>query len=232
MNIKSFRKYTPRPLITAGTKLALSFYQRIWPELSIREETTDAVVFRDNLLFNRIKIPLQNVKCIVDAGAYVGYQTLYFSKKFPHATIFAIEPEVSNYKQLIKHTSSVTNVVTINAAVWSTKELVSLKNRNTGNWGFTVTNEGDRDTKTVTLHEIIKQSPNGVIDVLKIDIEGAERELFLHKTEEWLPNVRMIIAELHDRIYPDCSKVVFSKLPSNEWEHYKQGEKDIFIRIT
>jgi hypothetical protein len=43
------------------------------------------------------------------------------------------------------------------------------------------------------------------IDLLKIDIEGAEAELFSTNYESWLPKTRVIVIELHDA---NCTKIV------------------------
>jgi hypothetical protein len=50
------------------------------------------------------------------------------------------------------------------------------------------------------------------IDLLKLDIEGAEKELFGAATEEWLPRVRNILIETHERIYPGSDTAVRSAL--------------------
>ena len=47
------------------------------------------------------------------------------------------------------------------------------------------------------------------IDVLKMDIERAKKQLFLKNYEQWLPKVKMIIIELHEWLKPGCSKSFF-----------------------
>ena len=50
------------------------------------------------------------------------------------------------------------------------------------------------------------------IDLLKIDIEGSERELFERNTDKWLPNIRNLCVELHD---DDSRATFFSGRPLN-----------------
>jgi hypothetical protein len=48
------------------------------------------------------------------------------------------------------------------------------------------------------------------IDLLKIDIEGAEKEVF--EACDWQDRLDSIVIELHDRYTPGCSEVVNSAL--------------------
>jgi hypothetical protein len=41
------------------------------------------------------------------------------------------------------------------------------------------------------------------IDLLKIDVEGAECEIF-ETSQNWIERVRTICIELHDRLRPGC----------------------------
>jgi hypothetical protein len=50
------------------------------------------------------------------------------------------------------------------------------------------------------------------IDILKLDIEGAERELFNLGAEAWLGAVGQIIIELHDRFVPGCAFAFYAKI--------------------
>ena len=43
------------------------------------------------------------------------------------------------------------------------------------------------------------------IDLLKIDIEGAEREVF-EDTSAWIGRVRSLIVELHEHFKPGCER--------------------------
>ena len=44
------------------------------------------------------------------------------------------------------------------------------------------------------------------IDLLKVDIEGAEVEVF--ESCPWIRNVELLAIELHDRVRDGCSSVV------------------------
>jgi hypothetical protein len=48
------------------------------------------------------------------------------------------------------------------------------------------------------------------IDLLKLDIEGAEREIFGASDLDWMARTNAIIIELHDRFRPGCEAAFFS----------------------
>jgi hypothetical protein len=46
------------------------------------------------------------------------------------------------------------------------------------------------------------------IDLLKIDIEGAEKELFSVPCDSWLTRMRIMVIELHDHMIPGCEQAL------------------------
>lgn len=74
----------------------------------------------------------------------------------------------------------------------------------------------------MTIDKIMKDYNIEKIDILKIDIEGAEREVF-SDTSSWLERVDSIIVELHERMKTECNRSFYcgSNGFDNEWV---QGE--------
>jgi hypothetical protein len=58
---------------------------------------------------------------IVDCGANNGCSSLWFSHRYPNATIVSIEPERGNFALLCENIGDNTNVEPICAAVWDSK---------------------------------------------------------------------------------------------------------------
>ena len=60
------------------------------------------------------------------------------------------------------------------------------------------------------------------IDILKVDIEGAEKEVF-SDTSKWIDRVGSLIVETHDHMKPGCSQSVHSATRGfhHEW---RRGE--------
>jgi hypothetical protein len=74
------------------------------------------------------------------------------------------------------------------------------------------------EVRGMTVDTIMKEEGIEHIDILKIDIEGAEREVF-GDTSSWIGKVDALIIELHDRMKPGCSRSFYegSKGFDNKW---------------
>jgi hypothetical protein len=66
------------------------------------------------------------------------------------------------------------------------------------------------------------------IDLLKIDIEGAEKEVF-RDASAWIDNVRMLVVELHEFVAIGCSRVFYAATGNFEVEWCK-GENVYLAR--
>lgn len=202
----------------------------------IRKNTSDLKVFRSVFLNKEFKLSKPvNPKFIIDAGAYTGLSTLFFAMQYPEAKIIAVEPEASNFEILKKHTASKQNIESINYGLWSKKTFLKVIDNKLGKWAFSlkeVNDTSDYDIHGITVKEILEKSGFKQIDILKIDIEGAEKELFSNNYQSWLDKVNTIIIELHDRYIEGCSEAVYNALIPTLWEVSGKGEKLIFTRKT
>jgi len=96
--------------------------------------------------------------------------------------------------------------------------------------GFSVmksTTKNQDTVKTITMMDIIEKHQIQKIDILKIDIEGSEIELFQSNFEYWLPITKVIIIELHDCLRKGCSKQFFTTLVKYDFELTIKGENII-----
>jgi FkbM family methyltransferase len=153
-------------------------------------------------------------RTIIDAGANVGLASVYFANKYPTARIFAIEPEFQNFKLLLKNTSSYDNIVPIQAALWIENKEINLVDPGLGNWGFmthsdSISKNICHQIQGVTIDKLMRQYNLEEIDILKIDIEGAEKEVFADPSL-WIDKINSFIIELHDFMKPGCSESFYS----------------------
>lgn len=185
----------------------------------IRNLTSDAWAYRTVIEREEYNfIVKESPKYIIDAGANIGMASLYFSNKYKEAIIIAIEPEENNYNLLKRNTEGYSNIVTIKAALWNKSEEIQLYETGLGNVGFMVeTNDAvlrpaihkiKHCTKTITVDEIIKKYNIDIIDILKIDIEGSEKEVF-ESCESWIFKTKCMIIELHERMKRGCNKAFY-----------------------
>lgn len=217
---------------TGRGKIAL-FLRTLNREVTIRTGTSDLRCFDKVFVDEEYTIPFEiNPELIVDAGANIGLASLFFAEKFPQAKIIAIEPEPSNYELLVQNCWGITTVTSLHAAVWNNNASLRIANPDADKWAFAVKEcpNGVSAIRSLTIPEILALSGHDTIDILKLDVEGAERELFCDGCEEWLPRVKMIIIELHDRYKPGCSRKVYSKLCQIPFSQEIRGE-NVFIQF-
>jgi len=169
---------------------------------------------------------------IIDAGANIGFASVFFANKFKNANIISIEPDEENFKWLKKNTTDYKGVRPLNGAIWFENENVQIFDESWGSRGYMVdkeTRKGEKSIKGYTVDTIMKMFKLEHIDIFKIDIEGSEKDIFQYNFENWIPKTRIIIIELHDRMKEGCSEIVFKTMKKFEFDHYNHGENIVFI---
>jgi FkbM family methyltransferase len=170
-------------------------------------------------------------KTIVDAGANIGLAAIYFANRYPDARIISLEPEQSNFELLKANTAPYPNITPVHAALWHRNEEIDLIDPGRGKWAFMTQTKDSAESlpgnahhvvAAMTVDKIMKDYGMEKIDILKIDIEGAEKEVF-SDTTPWINQVDSLIIELHERLKTGCNRSFYcgSNGFDNEW---KQGE--------
>ncbi|MDR2885360.1 MAG: FkbM family methyltransferase [Rikenellaceae bacterium] len=207
----------------------------------LRCGTTDSGAFKQVILNREYDIDLGFIpSTIVDCGANVGLATVFFKNKYPDARIVSVEPESSNYEMLLLNIAGYDHVHTLKAGIWwrNARLVITNKGAETGNWGFMVAElapgaaaDQQRDAiDAVCIPEIMRRFDMPQIDLLKMDIEGSEKELFADGWQQWLPHVRALVIELHDPMKPGCSDALFEALRGYEYAITQSGE-NLVIRF-
>ncbi len=203
-------------------------------KMYLRNGTTDIHTFYDIFTNDEYDIDFGFIpRTIVDCGANIGLVSVFYKGKYPEVEIIAIEPEKSNFEMLVKNTAQFKDVHCLQNAVWGNEGFIEITDPGLGNWGFMTTEtvfESDKTIKTVTINEIMQKFQLQVIDVLKIDIEGAEKEVFENDNLEWLSKTRIILIELHDRLKQGCSKAFFKAISNMNFKIEIKGELLVCIR--
>ena len=206
----------------------------------IRPGTSDLATFKEVLLDNEYAFALlKSPTTIVDIGANIGLASIWFAVHYPEARILSVEAERSNYELLTRNVAPFANVTPLHAALWSRSATLAVHDpNNDGVWAFRTTalssehsnEDGEYGTvEGLTGSEIIGRSGFGRVDLLKIDIEGAEQEVFADPgSKEWLENVDAIAIELHDRFQPGCSRAFFNRVQEFDVE-LTNGNNTFFV---
>jgi FkbM family methyltransferase len=168
---------------------------------TLRWRTSDLPVLQQCLLERTYDLPygIDDCRLVIDAGANIGVSACFFAALFPSASVIAIEPDESNFALLEANTATNPRITCIRAALWGTSEPLELFDPGIGPWGMRVRPGGKGGVIAITVGQLLQRYGPAEGDVLlKLDIEGAEREVLL-ESGEWIERVAAIAAELHDR---------------------------------
>src|SRR5262245_9698285 len=142
---------------------------------------------------------------VVDAGANIGASPVFFACSLRNAKIVAIEPDAANVQVMRKNVEGL-DIEVVQGALASAAGRSKVTDPGQGHWAFrTVETTGDPNGPSVpniTVSEIYARHQSGFFPaIVKIDIEGAEKDVFKRSTE-WVQTTPLIIIELHDWLLP------------------------------
>lgn len=173
-------------------------------------------------------------KIIVDIGANIGASPIYFANRYLNSTVYALEPQKDNFNLLVEHTKNHNNIKNFNYGLWHENKLLAIENPKVESISFTLSDNNTTKTNLEqiqgkTLESFMEENQIDFIDILKIDIEGAEKDIFLKKPR-WLNKIGLLIIELHDRKVKGCSRAFYSAINNYTEDEYFLGD-NIFIKI-
>lgn len=133
---------------------------------------------------------------IVDCGANIGISIIYFKTLYPKSTIVAFEPDIKIFSLLKQNLAlfGFSGVEIINKACWNNATFLQFFSE--GADGGRISLEGDLNNLITIETTRIRQYLQHKVDLLKIDIEGAEG-VVLKDIEGLLWNVEKIFIEYH-----------------------------------
>ena len=195
----------------------------------LRPGTIDEYTFREIFLMKDYDLEYEpdgsEHPVIIDAGANIGLSSVYFAVRFPDAIIESFEPEEENFALLKKNTEKYPNIRPHKSALWWKSGFLSVVDKGYGLRGYVTVETGNGDlTPALSPEDLMKQNNYSGFYIVKMDIEGAEKELFDHQAEKWLPQVKYLIIELHDRMRPGTSMSFFRALEPYSYSISISGE--------
>lgn len=136
------------------------------------------------------KISLPSQATIYDIGAHIGSFSVAAHSYFPDAHIVAFEPHPENFNFLQKNAPF---AVCVNRAVVGIARSVHLGDHiASSSYALSDTGVG---VEAVTLDAYIQAVSR--IDLLKMDVEGSEKDIFEHLSPDLLGKINRIIMEIH-----------------------------------
>lgn len=175
---------------------------------------------------------LEPVRTIVDAGANVGYASLYYAQAYPDARILAIEPDAENARVASENLRHHANAKVLRGALWHRSAPVEIENPGDQSWAFRVKEKGAGAPAAVpgyTMPELLRTAGFDGASVVKIDVEGAELQLFREGPLDWLDACGRLVIEVHGE---DAEDAVVSAMKARPFSLERQGEKLVFTRVA
>jgi FkbM family methyltransferase len=171
---------------------------------------------------------------IIDGGANIGLASVYFAHRYPGASIVAVEPSQENFHVVEKNIVGCTKVKAKLGGIWNDSKHLAIVNATDNDNAFMVEEVDASAAGSIPAYSIgsIMQEMNwSTIDVLKLDIEGSEKEVFEKNYERWLPHTKMIIIEVHDHMRKGAAKSVFAAMNKYNFSFSMHHENLLFINL-
>ncbi len=140
-----------------------------------------------------------NPKIILDVGANIGQTANYFIKHFTAATVYSFEPVVATYEELLSNTAN-DRIIALNEGLGVEINKLSIHKNNASGSSSLQANDGRFfETETVDINTgeaFCKQQNIGMIDILKMDVEGHEIAVLKGFKDLLQTSVKMIYTEI------------------------------------
>jgi FkbM family methyltransferase len=212
------------------------FENRLRPRATIvyRRNQGDLLSLAEVWLRECYRLPFNVVPgTLVDLGANIGLASLWLSLRYGFRNILAVEPDAAN-RRLARQNLEANHVTAqvLHAAVGATDRLGFFSPHTESNRGSLA--EHGTSVQVHSMQTLLGMlPPNERVNLLKVDIEGGEQELFTGDLG-WLAAVDALIVEFHpnlvdyDQLVGNVERAGFRFLRHDSaW----QGSMDCFVRV-
>lgn len=198
------------------------YYKRPYELLHTYKEIFEREIYRFT--------PGSSSPVIVDCGSNIGLSVLYYKQLSPGATIIAFEPDENNFQLLSKNVgvNNLTNVTLRKEAVWKQNGKISFSANETEASHISNEESSANLVASVRLKDVLENMEQ--IDLLKIDIEGAEWEV-MQDCAQSLQSIQHLFLEYHGKatethklvnllqIVKDAGFSVYLKMAADQMQH-------------
>jgi FkbM family methyltransferase len=201
--------------------------RRLLHPVTVRAGSADMFVFAQ-ILADHEFAPLdkQDFRSVIDLGGNIGLASAWFLSTFGHSKVVTIEANPDNYSLLEENLKLYgERSVVVKGGVWPHRtKLAIVRRENESDAQVREAQPGDLPADMIEAWDISSLMELGgfsSIDLLKVDIEGAELGLFSEGTDRWLPHVRNLTIELHGS---DCEGALERALRNYDYTRTTCGE--------
>jgi FkbM family methyltransferase len=164
------------------------------------------ILFRSGKKAEYYVPPALNPKVILDIGSNIGASILYFHEQFPDAKIFGFEPHPDTFRILEKNVADLPAVRVFNYGLGVANQRIVVRADQVNFGAFNTRDEfKDRgypaapvDCEVRRLDDVLRELGVSQVDLIKIDCEGAEADVFSTLPGEILNRCQWIVGEFHD----------------------------------
>lgn len=162
----------------------------------LRPGTSDVVTIINNVIREEYgQLRLDNEpRWMIDAGAYIGDTASYFLSKFQELNVIALEPNPESHEMAKLNLKPYgERVFLLKKGLHSSEEVQRFSGSQTG---ASIAASGI-EIECTTVPFLLKQFSISHLDILKMDIEGAEEAVFSSSPEAWLGRIGLLMIEFH-----------------------------------
>ncbi|MEI6076515.1 MAG: FkbM family methyltransferase [Verrucomicrobiota bacterium] len=217
----------------AGQKLMRIYVRKVPVPLWVRNNNSDLSVLYQVFGEQECAVLLDfPANVIIDGGANVGYTSVFFALRYPNASILAVEPNSENCEIFKRNCAHFPNIELVKGAIWYSNTPLKIANPGDRSWMIKVQeaeSPGLEGVPSFTIDNLLSGLNVRRADILKLDIEGAEKDLFSKGNLAWIDLMHCLIIETHGE---QTQAVVLKAMESRGFVCAKSGEKLVFQRNT
>ncbi|MEJ7627563.1 MAG: FkbM family methyltransferase [Ferruginibacter sp.] len=231
-------------VVTIDSKKYIKKYLQFKPAyyIYLRPYSSDELVFSQVFIHEEYKAVVniydqfytKPPELIIDCGSNIGLASIYFFMFYPEVNVIAVEPFKKNADLIRQNFDSVSlkKYKIVEAGIWNSNGWLSVDRefRDKKEWSVRLIQSGKdkKDIRSCSLLEMI-EGCKGLVDILKIDIEGAEQQLFEDENyaASFLKKVKCLALEIHDEFKGRNN--IYKILKNNNFFFYNTNEITVAI---
>lgn len=190
--------------------------------VQLRSSSSDVSIFEHVFIEDEFDIDLGDPKLIIDGGANCGLSALYFATRYTDASVVAVEPDYENCRLCEQNTAGL-KVEVVQSAMWSRSTYLKVENPEAEPWSYRCVESEESEPGSFEARDMKSLLAGRHCDLLKLDIEGGENELF--RDPDWLSDVSAIVVEIHN----DEADTLIRRA-CKDWSISETGEKLLLVR--